>query len=551
MFNDFAKSFSIVGLLFALLFFCASLTPSMLPRPPIVQGILSGILLVVGYGVGKAGLFTWRFLEIKELHRGYWALVSWPLAIALGLLSIFTLNRMTLWQNSIRELMEMPPISSGHPISVAAIAIATAIVLIIVVRALVRLVNWIIRQVNRVLPRRISIALGSLIALILVINLVNGVFVQTGLSALDKIFATSDRIQDDSVSQPVLDENSGSPNSVISWDDIGRKGKLFLTSGPDQAEIAEFTGRPALQPIRIFAGYDTGENFEERAAIAVQDLIRTGGFERSVLVVATATGTGWLDPAFTQPLAFMHQGDVSIISMQYSYVPSWLSIMVDPDRSRRAAKALFAEVFKHWTTLPPDTRPELYLFGLSLGALGSEVSPDIIALLSDPIDGALWSGPPFASTLWAAITKTRNPDSPYWRPEVGEGSLVRFATQDGFGPAAAAAWGPMRVVYLQHASDPMVFFSTDLAFQRPDWLGEGNARGSDVSPYFNWYPLATFLQVAFDLPMATSVPAGYGHTYAPADYIDTWLEVAQPKGWSEADTERLKQRFVDFNASPI
>jgi len=38
---------------------------------------------------------------------------------------------------------------------------------------------------------------------------------------------------------------------------------------------------------------------------------------------------------------------------------------------------------------------------------------------------------------------------------------------------------------------------------------------------------------------------------APAGYIDAWLEVAQPKGWSAKDTKRLKQRFADFNASPI
>lgn len=128
---------------------------------------------------------------------------------------------------------------------------------------------------------------------------------------------------------------------------------------------------------------------------------------------------------------------------------------------------------------------------------------------------------------------------------------MRFMTQDGFGPTKSADWGPLRIIYLQHASDPMVFFSTDLALNRPDWLGEGDARGPDVSPYFRWFPLATFLQVSLDLPFATSVPAGFGHTYAPENYIDAWLEVAQPKGWSEADTERLKQRFTYFNASPI
>lgn len=369
----------------------------------------------------------------------------------------------------------------------------------------------------------------------LVTTLVNGVLIQTSLSIMDKVFATMDRVQDEGVSQPAFVVNSGSASSLVLWDDIGRNGKRFLTDGPDQAEIPAFTGRPAMQPIRIYAGYDSGETFEERAT----------------LLVATPTGTGRIDPSFIQPLAFMHPGDISIISMQYSHVPSWLSIMVDPDRSRGAAKALFEEVFNHWTALPHDTRPKLYLFGLSLGALGSEASANIITLLADPIDGALWSGPPFASSIWPAVTKGRNASSPYWRPKIRNGSLMRFTTQFGFGANEAAEWGAMRAVYFQHASDPRVFFSTDLAFHRPDWLGEGAARGPDVSPYFKWFPLATFLQVGFDLPMATTVPAGFGHTYAPDNYIDAWLEVAQLNGWSAADTERLKQRFTHFNASPI
>jgi uncharacterized membrane protein len=40
--------FSVVGVLFWLLFFCASLAPSLLPRLPIVQGVQPGLVFVVG-----------------------------------------------------------------------------------------------------------------------------------------------------------------------------------------------------------------------------------------------------------------------------------------------------------------------------------------------------------------------------------------------------------------------------------------------------------------------------------------------------------------------
>ena len=97
----------------------------------------------------------------------------------------------------------------------------------------------------------------------------------------------------------------------------------------------------------------------------------------------------------------------------------------------------------------------------------------------------------------------------------------------------------MRVVYIQYASDPMIWFSPDLALIRPDWLkGE---RGPDVSPHLQWYPIATFLQIAFDLTMATAVPMGYGHNYSPSSYIDAWIAVTQPKGWTPRKIARLRK----------
>ena len=129
-----------------------------------------------------------------------------------------------------------------------------------------------------------------------------------------------------------------------------------------------------------------------------------------------------------------------------------------------------------------------------------------------------------------------------WRPRFRDGSLLRFPTQQNALPEAGDRWGPLRCVYVQHASDPMSFFSPDLMYRRPEWLvGE---RGADVSPYLRWAPIVTFLQVGFDVPMATSVPIGYGHNFAPANYIDAWIEVTQPADWTPEATQRLKQHFA-------
>jgi uncharacterized membrane protein len=65
---------------------------------------------------------------------------------------------------------------------------------------------------------------------------------------------------------------------------------------------------------------------EQRAELALEELKRVGGFSRSVLVVATPTGTGWLDPGAVDTVEYLHAGDTAIVSMQYSHLPSWITI---------------------------------------------------------------------------------------------------------------------------------------------------------------------------------------------------------------------------------
>jgi uncharacterized membrane protein len=114
---------------------------------------------------------------------------------------------------------------------------------------------------------------------------------------------------------------------------------------------------------------------------------------------------------------------------------------------------------------------------------------------------------------------------------------------DAVGPSSApnAAWGPMRVVYLQYASDPVTFFEYSSLYREPDWMLP--PRGPDVSPRLRWYPVVSLLQLAADKFMATTAPIGYGHVYAPAHYINAWIEVTDVRDRSPNEITRLKQHL--------
>ena len=186
-----------------------------------------------------------------------------------------------------------------------------------------------------------------------------------------------------------------------------------------------------------------GDSPEFRANLALQELIRVGGFNRSVLVVAVPTGTGWMDPAAMDPLEYLYGGDVATVAVQYSYLTSFISILVEPGYGSDTGRALFRAVYGHWTALPHDARPRLYLYGLSLGAMTRSSRSG--STRCSPIPSRVRFGPARPSQPHLrSITKERDPDSPAWLPRFGDGSIVRFTNQQnalnipGGGRGAAA-----------------------------------------------------------------------------------------------------------------
>ncbi|MHC5026251.1 MAG: alpha/beta hydrolase [Planctomycetota bacterium] len=503
-------SISVLGLLWAGLLFAMSLTPSLLPRVHATQGLLSGIALAVGYGVGVSVAWLWRFLELPEPRGRARHLSVWLVAGGIVALSGVALWRVTIWQDSVRELMGMP-MARVYRLRVVLIAVVLALALVVAGKLLLWCFRLTDRFTKRVVPRRVAHVLSTVIFAALLVVLANGVLARSALRAADAAFQRIDEHDDEEdIARPEHRLSSGGPESLIAWDTIGRRGKEFIVDGPSESRLGDVWGEPALRPIRVYVGLRSAESKAERAGLALEELKRVGGFDRSVLVVATPTGTGWLEPGAVDSLEYLHAGDTAIVSMQYSYLPSWLTMFAEPNRSINAANALFHAIYDYWRTLPGDDRPRLYLHGLSLGALGSETCADLFGIFEDPIHGAVWSGPPFPSGRWSAVVEDRGPDSPAWLPTFRDGSMIRFTGRKNALDAPGRRWGRMRFVYIQHASDPMTFFSPSLLYRRPDWLVD--ERGPDVSPYLSWYPLVTFLQVACDLPMSTSVPPGHGHT---------------------------------------
>jgi uncharacterized membrane protein len=534
----FRQSLSTAGLLVGTLFFAGSLTPSLIPRGWLLQAVLSGLCLSAGYALGVGYHWLWGYLQLPR-PGAYWErVILWVAAAVSTLVALVFLWQASAWQDSVRLLMELEPVDSTRPIRVGIVASLVFALLLGLTRLFHVTVRRMSERLGQGMPRRVANVISLVTAAMLFWSVIDGVLIRYAHGFADHTFQQIDAREEPEVLPPTAPERTGSSASLIGWDDLGRTGRGFVGATPTAQELEEFLGAEAAQPVRVYVGLNSAGTPEERARLALAELDRVGGFDRAVLVVVVPTGTGWIDPAAITTLEYLHRGDVASVALQYSYLPSWLTLLTDPVYGAESAEALFRAIYERWTDLPADGRPRLYLHGVSLGALNSQRSADLYDVIGDPFHGALWAGPPFQSETWREVTAQRHPDSPAWLPRFRDGSVIRFMNQYGFSHPPDTPWSPLRIIYLQYASDPITFFEPEILYRPPDWLEE--PRGPDVSDKVRWIPIVTMLQLLADLAVGDQAPPGYGHVFAAAHYIDAWMSLTDPPGWSDGEVARLK-----------
>ena len=531
------SGFGPAGLTGALIFYCLSLTPSLLPREWYLQAAMSAVTAAIGYGIGALvgwllrSLIPWRPSPVVR-RAGRWAL----LVAAVVLIPLFGVLGAE-WQHQIRELVEAPQPSEANYILVVLVTVLLTIALIMLARGIRKLVRLIARLVGRFVPHRAAAAVLVLVICALLLLLGTGLLSRGVLSAANSVFGGTDSGTAPGVTQPTTALRSGGPGSLVPWDTLGRQGRTFMDGGPTTAEIGQFSGKPAMEPIRVYAGLKSAPTIEAESALVVKELERTGAFNRKVLVVATTTGTGWVNPAMIDPLEYMYNGDTAVAAIQYSFLPSWITFVADKAPAQEAGRDLFDAVYAEWSQLPAGQRPRLVVFGESLGSFGGEAAFSGADDIRNRTSGVLWVGPTNDNTLWSQFTADRDPGSPEWQPVYGGGKTVRFITSLNQVIPIPTDWPEPRAVYLQNTSDPIVWWNWELAFHQPDWL-----RGTpppDVSSAMHWYPLVTFWQVAADLALSTAVPAGHGHTYGMLQGAASWAAILSPAGWTADQTAAL------------
>nr|WP_067704641.1 alpha/beta-hydrolase family protein [Nocardia jejuensis] len=532
------------GLVVATVFFAWSVTPSLVPRDWLFQGLISGINAALGYGVGC--VLQWLFRrwirpKITIATPPGWARYTVKVIVVLGcaLAAAYMLVLSADWQREIYSLMGMEGTTRAAYLRTGGLSFAVGALVVATYRTLRELVRFIGRQLSRWVrvPPAFAPAAGVLVLTVLIITLFNGVATRAFFAVANSAFSVRNDQMSDFAVRPSKPERSGSPASLAKWETLGFEGRWFVSHGPDPMLISAVTGKPAREPIRVYVGLQSASAEVTEEDLAVAELERTGAFDRKVLVIVTTTGTGWVNSLSTAALEYMYGGDTAIVASQYSYLPSVLSFLADRQKVAVAGKKMFDAVYARWSQRPENARPKLLVYGESLGSQGSESAFTGLADVRSKVDGALWVGPPDSNRLWEQFVSRRDPGTREVEPVYADGLVVRFAATAPDLDKPSPDWRRPRIVYLQHASDPIVWWSPDLIFSQPDWLSE--QRGSDVSTQMRWWPFVTFWQVAADLTNAQGVSDGHGHRYGTL-VLDGWAAIAEPPDWTPELRERIR-----------
>ena len=522
----------------ALILACLSFTPSLLPRGGIVQGLIWGITAAIGYGLGVLAAWIWRAFagrDPRHPRRRSWTV----LFISAAVLIVVSFGLGQYWQHEIRKLMGVTEYNIALVVASPFVAALVFCLILLIGRGLRGLYRWAAQLLNRWVGRSAAKAVGWTLVTGLAYLVVSGLLLQGFVNVMNSAYSVRDTRTAEGIHQPTTSLRSGGQGSLIPWDTLGWQGRNFIGKGPSVSEIEKFTGQPAMEPIRIYSGLASAADAESRADLAVRDLKRAGGFGRKDLLVVTTTGSGWVDPALVDTFEYLTGGDAATVAIQYSYLPSWISYLVDQSKARDAGRALFDAVYGAWSKLPQDQRPKLYVAGESLGSFGGEAAFTGENSMANLTNGALFAGPPNFNTLFREFTDHRDPGSPEVQPVYQDGQIVRFANDPTTGiPPNGQPWEGSRVLYMMHPSDPIVWWSPHLIFSEPDWISE--PPGKDVLKGIFWMPFVTFWQVTADLPFATGVPGGHGHTYT-SEYVDGFNAVIQPAGITPQDLTSLRK----------
>lgn len=467
------KHISITGMVIACILYRESLRPVLLPLNLNSQIIFSGIVITLGYDIGLILDWLYRQFGLKKINlnrkiKYLCLLLSFALLLAI---SIFSMNS----QQDFRSLLGIKTSAPNWFLT----SVGSLIVAYLLLQA-GHMIRSFAKHIARVFKKSLSVVYVVtciLIAGIGYLSLVVSFFVlQTSLDV-------SARPDISNLEPPTSQLFSGSSESQIAWEGLGQKGQEFISIKSDLIEKVK-------DPIRIYAGVNNEANLEKRVRSIMNDFERTKAFDRSTIVLFTPSGSGWVNPIAVEAVEKLTKGDSVSISLQYSNKQAVIQYIMDPQAAGRSSSLLFSKIRQQLDKIEETKRPKFYLYGESLGSLGSQeiFKNNSIDEITNKVDGVIWVGSPSSGPLWKRLDINT-------LSQAERNNSIKIAN----------------ILFLYNTTDPIVWSNPKVIYKYPNWLK--NPRSPQISENAFWLPLLSFGHLYFELYSATNYPSSVGHNY--------------------------------------
>jgi uncharacterized membrane protein len=300
---------------------------------------------------------------------------------------------------------------------------------------------------------------------------------------------------------------SGAPGTALDRQALGWEGRRFLAGAVTADRFAGAPGAQQRSPVRVFAGVGHAPGPELRVALALDELDRLGGLGRRVLVVASPTGSGYVNTAALAAVELLTRGDCASIAVQVGTARSQASVGLLADAARAIGLVLDGLAAR---LDGRQTRPRVVVWAESFGAWA------LLHELASGRDTAAWHG---LVDAWLVV----GPPGPALADAAQRAALDGLAASwpvaadlAGVPPARSGARGVMYV----HADDPVAHVPGASLAWRPQrhHLPAPAGKGQPLRRYRRrWLPVLTALRARADVDEAT-LPGGPAGMHRPHDY---------------------------------
>ncbi len=293
---------------------------------------------------------------------------------------------------------------------------------------------------------------------------------------------------------------------------LGRAASAFVS------DVTKMPDLPAdRQPVRVAVGVRSAPSVEERVELAMQELERTGAFRKGTIVVASPSGTGYVNLTMAETVERMLGGDSAIVSVAYSERPSILSVHRTPIGGRTQALLMRRIKERIDELYPGGNGPVVRVYGESLGAWTSQTAFGMGWAASRSqfgVDSVLWLGTPGMSS-WRA---TREPAV---ARELWDRAGIQALTD--------AQRGATRITSFANPDDHITRFELQSLWRRPEWMREDGRYPEHAIDDGPWIPIVTGVRSLIATARSAHVAAGRfeagGHDYRRdmPDLVALWL----------------------------